>query len=185
MTKPAWLIEAEKHIGIKEVDGKGFNPTIKKMWDQLGLKFVDDSGNEFAWCSIFLCYCCDITGYQSPKRQGTRYWRVDWSGTSFKGATKLDKFKLGAIAAFWVMAPDKTPGHTGFALEESADGKFVYILDGNSGNSVRNRTKMPKSKLWGYYWPDPKGKEAPKKGKDAPKKGKEPSWLDIVLGWFS
>ncbi|KWQ05489.1 hypothetical protein SE27_09660 [Acinetobacter harbinensis] len=60
----AWMIEAKRHIGLKEVSGKTHNSTILSWLKSLGAWWSED---ETAWCGTFIAHCLKVAGVKYPK----------------------------------------------------------------------------------------------------------------------
>ena len=60
-TKPdlAWMVEAKKHVGLREVKGIKHHPTIISWLNELGAWWKDD---ETAWCGVFIAICLKRAG---------------------------------------------------------------------------------------------------------------------------
>lgn len=133
--EPAWLVEARRHLGLKEIPGAKHNPAILGWVKALGGWFVDD---ETPWCGTFAGYCIHAAGLDVPKHwYRARAW-LDWG--------KPTPPRLGAIAVFGRQGG----GHVGFVVGESAGN--LYVLGGNQSNAV-TITPIAKSRLLGLRWP--------------------------------
>lgn len=132
---PSWLVEARKHLGLKEVPGPQHNPTILGWVKALGGWFVDD---ETPWCGTFAAHCMVRAGYSVPKHW---YRAKAWSSWG------LDtKPRVGAVAVFGRVGG----GHVGFAVGE--DATHLHVLGGNQSNAV-NVARIAKSRLIAMRWP--------------------------------
>ena len=134
----AWITEATKHIGLKEIKGKQHNKTILQWVKNLNGWFTDD---ETPWCGTFIAQCL-----QEADRDVPKHW---YRALAYlKYGTKLDKPAYGSIA---VMSRSGG-GHATFVVGESEDGKYIIGLGGNQSDMV-NLAKFPKSRISAYVWP--------------------------------
>lgn len=125
------LITALMEVGNYEIpDGSNWGPKIRKY-----LEFIGLTSNP--WCLAFVMWVFNAA-----------FSRLPWGG-----------YRCGLVADFWNFAKRKsiakdlnyTPspgdifimvhqngtGHTGVVLRVSHDGKWLNIIEGNSGNAVR------------------------------------------------
>ncbi len=64
MKELAWLAEARKHIGLKEIPGAKNNPVIQAWLKDLGAWWQDDAT---PWCGVFAAHCLKAGGRDLPK----------------------------------------------------------------------------------------------------------------------
>lgn len=134
-TEPPWLVEARRHIGLREIPGPKHNPTIIKWLVKLNAWWRDD---ETPWCGTFVAHCFDAVGIKPAKAwYRARAWG-DW-GVSVKP-------QIGAVAVF----SRGGGGHVGFIVGEKAT--HFAVLGGNQSNAV-NVTNIQKNRLIGCRWP--------------------------------
>lgn len=133
--EPAWLIEARKHVGMREIPGPKHNATILGWVKRLGGWFTDD---ETPWCGTFVAHCMDVAGIDRPKHW---YRAKEWAAWG-KPCTAV----VGAIAVFG----REGGGHVGFLVGQSADN--YYVLGGNQSNMV-NIMPLAKSRAIAIRWP--------------------------------
>lgn len=118
----AWMVEAKKHIGLREIVGKQHNSTILKWIKGLGGWFTDD---ETPWCGTFVAHCLKVAGVAYPKHW---YRALDYVNYG----SKLVKPAYGCVA----IKTRKGGGHVCFvAGRDQKTGKLVCI-GGNQGNAV-------------------------------------------------
>jgi uncharacterized protein (TIGR02594 family) len=117
-----WLKIAFQELGVSEVYGTVHNPRIIEYHQSTTLKAKTD---EIAWCSSFVCWCLEQSGYRST--------RSAMSKSFLHYGRKVEKPYAGAIAVF-DRGPNKNYGHVGFFLEESND--RIKVLGGNQSNQV-------------------------------------------------
>ncbi len=133
---PAWIVEAQKHIGLKEIVGVRHNLTILQWVKNLGGWFTTD---EVPWCGTFIAQCLKEGGRGIPKHW---YRALDYQ----KYGTQLAKPAYGCIG---VMARSGG-GHVTFIVGETEDG-YLIGLGGNQSNAV-NLAKFPKSRFTAFVW---------------------------------
>lgn len=134
----AWIVEATKHIGLKEIPGPKHNPTILQWIKNLGGWFTDD---ETPWCGTFIAQCLKEAGRGVPK-----HWYRALAYASY--GTRLAKPAYGCIGVM-----SRTGGgHVTFIVGETKDGKYLVGLGGNQSNAV-NLMKFDKSRFTAFVWP--------------------------------
>lgn len=119
----AWMIEAKKHLGLKENTSKtDHNPTILKWLKSLGAWWQED---ETPWCGTFVAWCLKTAGITYPKHW---YRALDYVNYG----SKLAKPAYGCVA----IKTRSGGGHVCFvAGRDSKTGKLVCI-GGNQSNMV-------------------------------------------------
>lgn len=120
--KQPWIVEAEKHIGIKEIPGPQHNPIILNWIKELGGWFKDD---ETPWCGTFVAVCIKRSGITPPKEWYRALKWADWG-------TKLSKPVPGCIG---VMSRSGG-GHVTFIVGIDQQGRYMG-MGGNQSNQVR------------------------------------------------
>lgn len=133
--RQAWMNEAARHLGEKEIPGKLHNPRIVRWTRELGGWWSDD---ETPWCGTFVAWCLRASGFEPPRHWYRARAYAEW------GAPVTPR--VGAIAVFG----RKGGGHVGFIVGESASD--LYILGGNQGNMV-NISPIAKDRLISCRWP--------------------------------
>ena len=129
---PKLLVEAVKHIGVKEIVGKAHNPVILGWAGAVGLKSIY-TNDEIPWCGLFIAYCAHAAGLQVVERP---LWALNWA----KYGNKVDEPMLGDILTF----KRNGGGHVGIYVGE--DTNYYHVLGGNQNNSV-SVTRIAKSRL--------------------------------------
>lgn len=125
---PKHLIEALKHIGVREIVGAKHNPVILQWADLLNPQ-VDAwyDTDEKAWCGVFVGMCLKKAGWEPPAgydaMRALKY-------ASFGVAIERHKACIADIAVF----SRKDGGHVGFLIGE--DQLAYHVLGGNQGDSV-------------------------------------------------
>lgn len=137
MTKPSWLIEAERHIGVKEIKGPKHSARIIGWLDGLRAWWKDD---ETPWCGVFVAHCMKTAGLPLPK-----FWMraKDWLNWGTPTAAPI----IGAIVVF----ERQGGGHVGFVVGKDKSGNLM-VLGGNQGDAVNIRP-FAMSRVAGYRWP--------------------------------
>jgi uncharacterized protein (TIGR02594 family) len=133
-----WMDEARRHVGLKEVPGKGDNPAIQKWLKSLSAWWSDDAT---PWCGTFCAHCIKTAGLPLPKHW---YRAKDWLnwGVPLAGPT------LGCIVVF----ERQGGGHVGFVAGKDKAGNLM-VLGGNQGDAVTIAAFDPK-RVAGYRYPD-------------------------------
>ena len=145
MKELAWLAEARKHIGLKEIPGAKHNPIIQAWLKDLGAWWQDD---ETPWCGVFVAHCLKAGGRDIPKN-----WFRAKEYENY--GLKLKQPAYGCIATF----TREGGGHVGFVVGETEDGQLL-IQSGNQSNGVNIRA-FPKSRATSYRWPSKGGQLLP------------------------
>jgi uncharacterized protein (TIGR02594 family) len=135
-----WLNKAKSYLGTKEIVGKENNPTIVKMYSNVGFPEVKD--DETAWCAAFIGSVLKEAGYPHMKSLAARSY--------LKYGKKLTEPKEGCIVVFWRGKPDGWQGHVAFVTR--FDDKWIWALGGNQSNAVTEQ-KFDRKKVLGYRWP--------------------------------
>ena len=134
-----WMPIAIAEKGVKEFPGAGDNPRIVDYLKSTSLPAPSASQDETPWCSAFVNWCMERSGYEGTDSAWAKSW-ANWG-------KKLTTPRRGCIAVFNRGA---NSGHVAFFLGQSAT--QVEILGGNQGDEVKV-IKYPKSKLIGYRIP--------------------------------
>lgn len=134
---PMWIDIAIKELGVKEYSGPAANPRIVEYASHTTLKATSD---ETPWCSSFVNYCIDKSGYKGTHNAMARSW-LKW-GTPCTA-------KRGAIVIF-SRGNDGVSGHVAFVLRDL--GNEIECISGNTNNSVAI-SKYPKDRILGIRWP--------------------------------
>jgi uncharacterized protein (TIGR02594 family) len=142
---PAWLIEARRHIGQREVPGPGSNAWIKSLWLRLpgGAWFWKHFGSDdskLPWCGAFVASVMDTCGHQYPKKYASAKAWLDWG-------TWLEHPEVGCVVVF---ARDGG-GHVGFVVGRDLH-KNLLVLGANQGDAV-SIAAFRQDRVMGYRWP--------------------------------
>jgi len=128
---PKILVEAIKHLGVKEIVGSSHNPEIIRWARELNISWY--TNDEIPWCGLFIAYCAKMAGVEvvdAPLRA------LSWSTYG----TAVSEPMLGDILTF----RRDGGGHVGLYVGE--DAMYYHVLGGNQGNSV-SVTRIAKSRL--------------------------------------
>lgn len=139
-TEPAWLTEARRHIGLREIPGAKHNSVIIGWLESLRAWWKDD---ETPWCGTFVAHCMQVAGQPLPK-----FWMraKDWLNWGVSIPAPL----VGCVVVF----EREGGGHVGLIVGKDARGNLM-VLGGNQGNALSIAAFDPK-RVAGYRWPDKK-----------------------------
>lgn len=137
MSKPIWLLEAEKHIGEREVPGNGNNPWIVSLWK--AIKRGGIKSDAVPWCAAFVGGCLEAVGLISSRYESAKSY-LTWG-------VKLHTPVIGCIVVF----EREGGGHVGFVVGRDPEMKLL-VLGGNQGDEVNVRS-FPVARVVGYRWP--------------------------------
>jgi uncharacterized protein (TIGR02594 family) len=137
MSKLLWIIEAQRHIGVKEIKGAKHNSfivlwlkSLKAWWE----------GDEVPWCGTFVAHCMKKAECKLPK-----YWMraKDW----LNWGQKIIQPCVGCIVVF----EREGGGHVGFVVGKDANNNLM-VLGGNQGDAVKV-SPFNLTRVIGYRWP--------------------------------
>lgn len=135
---PPWMVVAGQEVGQKEW-APGDNPRILQYLASVGLSGPDET----SWCGAFTHWCLRAVNYPSANTGLAAAW------ANFGRPVQPT---YGAITVLKPLAAGAS-GHVGFL--HAIVGDQVWLLSGNSGNSVRIHP-YPQSKLIDHQpfrWP--------------------------------
>ena len=135
--KPAWIREAERHIGVKEIPGVKHEPKILQWWKAIrrgGIKT-----DEVPWCAAFVGACLENVGLVSTRFESARSY-LQWGA-------RLSSPVYGCIVVF----SRNGGGHVGFLVGQDQRGRLM-VLGGNQGNQVSVAPFDP-ARVVGFRWP--------------------------------
>lgn len=145
--EPVWMREARRYMGLREIVGKGSNPTImgwaRRFGGWIASYYTDD---DIPWCGLAVGHWIAVTLPKEPlpaNPLGALQWK--------KFGVALSVPCLGAVLVF----SRSGGGHVGFYVGE--DATHFHVLGGNQSNSV-SITRIAKSRLVGIRWPSTGGK---------------------------
>ena len=134
---PTWLVEARKHIGLKEIKGKVHAPEIIQFWKDIKRGGIKD--DETPWCAAFVGAMLERVGVKSTRFESAKSY-LDWGQL-------LALPVVGCIVIF----TREGGGHVGFVVGRDTKGNLL-VLGGNQGDEVNIRS-FPVSRVTGYRWP--------------------------------
>lgn len=136
-----WMEEAQRLTGVKEVAGRGSNPTILKWASAIGgwvKSYFDD--DDIPWCGLFVAHCIGATLPNEPLPSNPL------SALAWKPFGVASKPAPGAILVF----SRSGGGHVGFYVGE--DATAYHVRGGNQSNQV-NVTRVAKDRHVATRWP--------------------------------
>ncbi len=140
MAEPRWLVEARKHVGLREIYGRKHNPQILRWWALIRAPFTDD---ETPWCAAYVGGVLESCGIKSSRSASARSFE--------KWGKRLIKPGHGAVAVFWRGSRSSYSGHVGFYVGKDQHGN-IMVLGGNQSDKVSIAPISP-ARLIGYRWP--------------------------------
>ena len=120
---PKILVEAIKHLGVKEKTGNANNPVILEWAKEIGLEKVY-TNDSIPWCGLFIGYVVKMAGKDVVKNP---LYALNWAGWG----NPIDKPELGDILTF----KREGGGHVGIYVGEDKD--YYHVLGGNQGDEVK------------------------------------------------
>lgn len=137
MCDPAWLTEARKHIGVKEIPGAKHEPKILGWWK--AIKRGGIKSDAVPWCAAYVGGCLEAVGIISSRFESARSY-LSWG-------VPLTHPVVGCVVVFGRAGG----GHVGFAVGRDTRGRLL-ILGGNQGDKV-SIAPFEASRVLGYRWP--------------------------------
>lgn len=134
---PAWLAEARRHIGTREIKGMKHEPKILTWWRAIRRGGIKD--DETPWCAAFAGGCLEAVGIVSSRFESARSY-LGWG-------VALPAPAVGCIVVF----TRDGGGHVGFVEGVDLRGNLM-VLGGNQGDEVNVRA-FPLTRVSGYRWP--------------------------------
>jgi len=133
-----WMPIAIREKGVREYAGAADNPRIVEYLRSTTLGESYSSNDETAWCSAFVNWSVEKSGYEGTDSAWARSWH-NWG-------RKLKTPRRGCIVVF----RRGNGGHVGFYLGETKT--KIKVLSGNQSDSVCYQ-KYKKSDLLSYRVP--------------------------------
>jgi uncharacterized protein (TIGR02594 family) len=133
----AWVKEASKYIGVKEIPGKKHEPKILQWWRAIrrgGIKT-----DEVPWCAAFVGACLENVGLVSTRFESARSY-LAWG-------VRLERPIYGCVVVF----SRNGGGHVGFLVGQDDKGRLM-ILGGNQNNQVSIAPFDPNRAI-AFRWP--------------------------------
>jgi len=137
MNDPAWLIEARRHIGTREIPGAKHEPKILAWWK--AIKRGGIKTDEVPWCAAFVGGCLEAVGIVSSRFESARSY-LQWG-------IPITLPARGCIVVF----SRKGGGPVGFLEGVDSSGRLM-ILGGNQGDAV-SVAPFDRTRVVGYRWP--------------------------------
>ena len=138
MDKPAWIIEAEKYIGLKEIKGPEHSPEILQWWKDIKRGGIKD--DETAYCAAFVGAMLERSGIKSSRFESARSY-LQWG-------EPLPEAVYGCVVIF-----SRTDGgHVGFVVGKDEQGRLM-VLGGNQGDAV-SIAPFNIMRVMAYRWPN-------------------------------
>jgi uncharacterized protein (TIGR02594 family) len=132
------LLEYQQNIA--EVAGPGAHPRIVQYLRSTSLNAAMAASDETPWCSAFVNFCVEQTGYAGTDSAMARSW-LHWGKPT-------DRPVPGCIVVFSRGEPPS--GHVAFYVGQTAD--QIRVLGGNQGNRI-SFSDYPKERLLGFRVP--------------------------------
>lgn len=139
MDEYPWIEIARSKLGEREVPGPAANPDILEFLRSTTLDGPDKESDETPWCSAFVNWCVEQTGYGGTDSAWARSW-LQWG-------QEAQELVPGTII---VLKRGASSGHVGFFTDEN-DGE-VQLLGGNQGDKV-SYAWFSKDRVLGYRAP--------------------------------
>lgn len=124
MSKPAWLVEADKLLGLKEIPGPRHSPEILQMWKDIKRGGIKD--DETPWCAAFVGAMLERAGITSSRFESAKSYE--------KWGVALAKPVYGCV----IVMTRKGGGHVGFVVGVNSRGQ-ILVQGGNQDNQVNIR----------------------------------------------
>jgi len=139
---PAWIVSAQKDIGVVEKPGRSHEKKIQKYFAEIGYNPKGNEPDETPWCGAFVGYHLKMSGFTLPKGPArARSW-LDFG----KPCDNPMKYSVCVI----YRNPEKSRFHVGFVVDETET--KIKLLNGNSANQVKY-TWFLKKDVAGYRRP--------------------------------
>lgn len=135
--EPCWIREARRHVGLREVPGKGDSPTIRRWLGELRAWWSDDAT---PWCGVFVAWCLRECQCEPPRAWYRARAYLDWGHVMATPA-------VGAVA----ILERAGGGHVGFVVGRAPADRIV-LLGGNQGDAV-SIAAFERGRVLGYRWP--------------------------------
>jgi uncharacterized protein (TIGR02594 family) len=133
----AWVEEAYKHKGVREIPGAPTEPRIAGWLRSLRAWWTDD---ETPWCGVFVAAVMQACGIKLPRHWYRAKGWLDWGE---RMATPC----VGAVVVF----ERQGGGHVAICVGQDQNGRLMCI-GGNQGNAV-SVAPFERSRVVGYRWP--------------------------------
>jgi len=124
--------------GVTEIPGDEHSPDVLKYFHQTGRDWVKDD-DTVDWCDVFMDWVILKAGLRPTEGLNAREW--------LKEGQIIKTPELGDLVILWRESRESWKGHVGLYIRESD--RFVWVLGGNQGNSVRI-SAYRKERVLGY-----------------------------------
>lgn len=122
MRDEPWMHAAIHELGVAEVVGAGSSPRVLMYLESTELDHALASTDETPWCSAFVNWCMEVSGFVGTNSAAARSW-LGWGQA-------IPTPRRGAVT---VLRRDGG-GHVGLWVSQSSS--RVKLLGGNQGNQV-------------------------------------------------
>jgi len=143
-----WMRVAAAEEGVKELPGTQENPRIVEYLSSTNLGAPFSLRDETPWCSAFVNWCVERSGYEGTDSAWARSW-LTWG-------KRTTAPRRGCIV---VLSRDVNAGHVGFFVGATTSG--VKVLGGNQANQVCVST-YPRERVLGFRLPGSIVRAAPR-----------------------
>ncbi len=133
---PCWLIEARRHLGVREIPGTNDAPFLRRWQAQLGAPWLGPA----PWCGVFVAWCLRECQCEPPKAWYRARAYLDWGHVQPVPA-------VGSVVIF----ERAGGGHVGFVIGRTVANRLA-VLGGNQGDAV-SIASFPRERVLGYRWP--------------------------------
>ncbi|WP_293372260.1 TIGR02594 family protein [Nevskia sp.] len=140
MNEPLWMVEARKHVGLREIKGAKHAPQILKWWSAIRAPFTDD---ETPWCAGFVGGVLEACNIKSSRSAAARSY--------LKWGIALERPIPGCIVVFWRGLPSSASGHVAFVAGLDRKGRLMCV-GGNQADAV-TMAPFAVDRVLGYRWP--------------------------------
>lgn len=135
--EPAWLAEARRYIGQREIKGINHNPLILGWWR--AIKRGGIKTDEVPWCAAFVGAMLEAVGIVSSRFESAKSY-LSWG-------MPLNDPAVGCVVVF----NRDGGGHVGFVVGQTRQG-LLLVLGGNQGDAV-SIAAFTRDRVAGYRWP--------------------------------
>lgn len=142
--EPAWLVEARRWGGQKEVPGPQSNDWIMSLWQPIPWIWSTVTRRDdtlLPWCGAFVRLCLVNAGLKPPKQWYRARGYLDYG------------LRLGApvVGAIGIVKSAKGQWHVGIVIGKDHAGNII-MWGGNQDNQVKASAFKP-SAFQSYRWP--------------------------------
>lgn len=137
MNEPRWLVEARKHVGVREVKGPKHESRILSWWKAIKRGGIRD--DETPWCAAFVGAQLEAVGIESSRFESARSYE--------KWGVELHHPAVGCVVVF----SRAGGGHVGFVVGRDLAGRLM-VLGGNQGDAV-SIAPFDRARVVAFRWP--------------------------------